>query len=258
MIGNRIEAAKLTNLANSPQRKDCGCGSRKKTVNPRSGKRNFSNSDLFQIRVSKALKKAAAVRTRQLRRPLTTSEWTTLKRAVKKQCRTISTDTVSRSLRQLAQRINVLENACPQDSQQLQNSIGMFSLQVSALREQALRHLNEQDDVRATCPHLRMKRAHVTADGKGARFFVKFPNIGYVSYIPQNRLESLACPKCTQARADFVFLWSGQDFQTFEQFTEGDPISHAVIDACRLRGIHPLSLQEVWNSVLTSKFGNLD
>lgn len=256
MIGSKIEAAGLPNPANSPQRNGCGCGRRKKTVNHRRGKRHFSESDLFQLRVSKALKRSAAVRTKQLGRPLHVEEWSMLKIAVKKQCRRIPSDTTSRALRSLAERVNQLENVNPDGAQALSNSIGMFSLQVSALREQALRHLIEQDDVKATCPHVRMKRYQHVSEGRGTRFFRKIPGIGYVSFVPKNRLEPLACHKCVQSRGDLIFLWSGQELNSFEEFSDSTPISQADIKACGLTGIHPLSLQEVWNSFIICKYGS--
>lgn len=259
MISQPTEAVTLSNVTHFPRRKNSGLGARKSTDNSRKGKRNVhTKQSLYQERVSRALKRASKTRTKQLQRPLSPDEWKRLKLAVKKQCRAIQTDNTSVQLRALFRRVVQLENCTPQGAQALSDSIGMFSLQVSALREQALRHVLEHDELRPSCGHFRQKKVVSVQSAAGARFFRKLPNIGYVSYSPNDRLETMACKSCVQSREDSVFLWTGEEFNSFESFTDSSPISLAVIKASGLSGVHPLSIQEVWSSILTQKYGGMD
>lgn len=258
MMSTTNRGACLSKQAQLPRRRNNGLGTVKRTDDSHKPKCKKAQPGTFAWRISHALPKAAAARRKQLGRPLSPDEWLKLKIAVKKQCRNVARDTVSSAIRQLALRVQQLENVNPQGAQALADSISMFQTQVSALRRQALDHLVEHSETRPTCPHFRKRRAIHVSSGVGARFFAKFENLGYVSYCPQDRIESLACPQCVKSREDSVFLWSGSSLDSFEEFTDSSPISSAVISACGLTGIPPLSIQEVWNSVLLQKYGNVE
>lgn len=204
-----------------------------------------------QIRFSKAFHKALAVRSRVLGRRLSRPEWQALKAAVRKQCSARMLPFEVR-LQQLSDRIGQVANLVPVSVQSVDDSLSLFRVQLSILRQQAMDLVQEQSDVKETCSHFRNRTLCHLPLWEEPQLFENVPGIeGIISLNGQNRDEQLCCSKCLLARQDTFYTWSGDDL-VFEDSSTFGSLSRR--EQSKFRNISPLSFQSVWSQLISCKY----
>lgn len=211
----------------------------------------FSNGDKENT-FARAFRKALISMSRRLQRRLNRKEWERLRSAVRKQIRGVKQDENSRVLREILNRISVLETTNPSNAQALSNSIGVFQVQVSALREQALRLMEERNHPSPTCPHYwRKKLVSPPAKLIGKRLNIQIPGIGWISTEFDSGPYSTCCQDCRMAREDAFFYWTGLQIPEFSEWLDATP---EVAALTRNASLSPRNLDSFWKQVIQLRF----
>jgi len=204
-----------------------------------------------QVRFSKAFHKALHVRSRVLGRRLSRPEWQALKASVRKQC-SARLLPVEVRLQQLSDRIGQVANLVPVSIQSVDDSLSLFRVQLSILRQQAMDLIQEQSDVKETCPHFRNRLLCHLPKFSVPLIFERIPGLeGVISFNGADREEQLCCSKCLLARQDTFFTWSGDDLVFTDSSNFGE-LSRK--EQSKLRNISPLSFQGVWTQLISMKY----
>jgi hypothetical protein len=282
MSYNKIEAAELPNIS-YPQpvhfssgrvgklkkdrlrwrnhRSPVGSSSHTPHSPPSLPKRVKTFAQATRERFSSALSKAISVRVRVLARALTDIEWRSLRDAVRKQMNPIRTDTLSKQVEYLTERLTKLEQANPQGALMLQDSISMFATQVSVLREQFLQHTLDKEFVQEGCSHFQKKKIFSPPTPSSLlNCDIDIPGIGLIVWYPRQGDIHTCCPSCLEHRIDSLFYWTGFYLKTFKSFTFHE-LGRSPTDE-RLAQfhkripdqLHPLMVQDIWSSILAQKF----
>jgi len=228
-------------------------------TNPRSIPKVKSPKTPMRLRFQSAFSKAIAVRTRILKRALTTIEWRKLRDAVRLQCTPRKTDSLSQRVEVLTQRLTQLENASPQGALMLQDSISMFATQVSVLREQFLQHTIDKEHVSEGCSHYQHKKLFTPPNPELLTSSLTIPGLGIVSWQPNDSTQNLCCLKCLEARQDALFYWTGFYFKSFNDMAFYHERSLARMSPKERSSIlpdavSPLMIQEIWSQIISLKF----
>lgn len=205
-------------------------------------------------RFDKAFRKAIAIRVRVLGRPLTQLEFRRLVSAVRKQIQPRLENFVSRAVMNIEKRVKTLELATPTSVAQLESAIAMFHTQVTVLREQAMRAIQENDVLSETCSHVSHKKMFQVPNNM-ERPTAHFPNLGHLT-ISLKPTEVLCCDSCLAKRQDSVFLWSGVDLVSLADMMPHLPREEAIrwLISNKISQVHPLSIQSVWTAVVNLKY----
>jgi len=231
------------------------------TPSPGMPRRVKSSTNPARQRFASAFSKAISTRVRVLARALTDVEWRSLRDAVRKQITPIRTDTLSKQVEYLTERLTRLENANPQGALMLQDSISMFATQVSVLREQFLQHTVDKEFVQEGCSHFQKKKIFIPPNPSSKlNSDLVIPGIGHIVWYPRQTDIHTCCQECLEHRIDSLFYWTGFYLKSFSSFTFhefGKPLSDVPpTDASKLvpSSLHPLMVQDIWSQILALKF----
>nr|WQF62553.1 hypothetical protein [Aspergillus ochraceopetaliformis partitivirus 1] len=221
-------------------------------LHPR-GTRNDAASAKKQ-KFNRAMSKAIATRVRVLGRKLTQLEFRQLVAAVRKQITPGLTNFIARAVSNIETRVKTLELATPTHVSQLESAIAMFQTQVTVLREQAMRAIQENDVLSETCSHIAHK-SMLHAPPVMHPFSQHFPNLGHIS-INLKPVEVLCCDSCLAKRQDSVFLWTGIDPVSLADMMPYLSREEAIrwLISKKISKVHPLSIQSVWSALVNLKY----
>jgi len=198
-----------------------------------------------------AIRKALVARSRVLGRRLHRDEFTSLVRAVRKQCLRRFSSTFSIVLSEISERITRLERVTPKDGLDLQDSIGMFAAQVSVLREQAVQAMQQRDELSETCSHFSKRKLirmrcdapvlHKEITGLGTLLLMRLPSE-----------TVLCCDSCVSRREEALFYWTGCSLSDFSDMIQPD--DEITLRKSGLSKVRPLAHQKVWAAVLDLQY----